>query len=106
MTSLSRKEFLHLIAVGLGTLVGGRFLAACENLPTVPATTQSPSNSPTNNRAPTDVPTDTPISHPGIEPCSHYHIYAPAYSTLGYHQVFSNGTQSCCSHTSPWRLGW
>ena len=70
MTSLSRKEFLHLIAVGLGTLVGGRFLAACENLPTVPATTQSPSNSPTNNRAPTDVPTDTPTVIPASSPAA------------------------------------
>jgi hypothetical protein len=67
MATLSRKEFLRLAALGVGTLVGGRFMAACEALVTPSATTQAPGNAPATSPAPADVPatiTTAPVASP------------------------------------------
>jgi hypothetical protein len=68
MPSLTRKEFLHLAAIGLGALAGGRFLAACDRLQATPAITQSANpvlgNSPRPSTGPTTTPPPVPESLP------------------------------------------
>jgi hypothetical protein len=59
MTSLSRKEFLRLMAAGLGALAGGRFLAACGAPPTHPVVMPITTALATSTSIPTPVPTIT-----------------------------------------------
>lgn len=68
MAVLSRKEFLRLIAVGIGTLAGGRFIAACDAMVRAPAKAPAPAvthaASPSIVNTPGATDTPGPVSSP------------------------------------------
>lgn len=70
MAALSRKEFLRLIAVGIGTIVGGRFIAACDALVPPSAVTQAPADASSPRPLPTGAPSITRTPVPVASPAA------------------------------------
>jgi hypothetical protein len=68
MATISRSEFLRLIAVGFGALVEGCFVTGCGASPTLAAATQTPAIVPTFSPVPSNLPTITPIVNPISSP--------------------------------------
>jgi hypothetical protein len=68
MAPISRKDFLRLTALGLGTLVGGRFVAACNAATIPPIQAQPPASTISHQPAPTDEPAETSSSAPKNHP--------------------------------------
>jgi hypothetical protein len=68
MQPLTRKEFLRLAMVGLGSILSGRCLSACSPLITSAPVSASPTNQPTSLPATIPVQTDTPIPNSAASP--------------------------------------
>ncbi len=64
MAALTRKEFLHLAALGIGAVLSGRFLAGCDATSALPVTAQPPTRISSISPAPSEIPTDTPNTTP------------------------------------------
>ena len=60
-SSLSRREFLRLAAVGMGTLAGSRLLSACSQIPASATTIPTLAVSATATTAPTALPTASAV---------------------------------------------